>query len=96
LLNSRGGRQSLLRAGKTTSGLSTISAHNVKDAQVMLPPMAAQVAFVRRVDAIDSIGALQSEAMVKAGATFSALMAKVFSRTEGHAVTQNAEVVAIA
>ncbi len=82
LLNSSGGRQSLLRAGKTTSGLSTISAQNVKDAEVMLPSMGVQAAFSRRVDVIESMGTLQSDAMIKAEATFSALLARTFCNTD--------------
>jgi type I restriction enzyme, S subunit len=79
LLNSEAGRQTLLRVGKTTSGLSTISAQNVKNATVMLPPVADQVAFARQADAVDSILRQQVQAMERASATFDALLSRVFS-----------------
>lgn len=41
-LNSAGGRQQMLRFGKTTSGLSTISTSNVKSCTVPLPPLEMQ------------------------------------------------------
>ena len=41
-LNSHGGRRQLLGFGKTTSGLNTISASNVKETNVLLPPLSAQ------------------------------------------------------
>ncbi len=78
LLNSDGGRQSLIRAGKTTSGLSTISAQNVKDAAVMLPPVELQREFELRAESAESILRQQSEALCKATATFDALLARAF------------------
>jgi type I restriction enzyme S subunit len=78
LLNSEAGRQTLLRAGKTTSGLSTISARNVKNATVMLPPVADQGAFARHADAVASLTNQQAEAVNKATATFDALLSRAF------------------
>jgi type I restriction enzyme S subunit len=78
LLNSEAGRQTLLRAGKTTSGLSTISAQNVKNATVMLPPVADQGAFARHADAVASLTNQQAEAVNKATATFDALLSRAF------------------
>lgn len=79
LLNSQGGRQSLLRSGKTTSGLSTISTQNVKDAAVFLPPLAQQAAFVQRIEDVASIQRQQITALAKAQATFDALLAQAFA-----------------
>lgn len=79
LLNSQGGRQSLLRSGKTTSGLSTISTQNVKDAAVFLPPLAQQAAFVQRIQDVASVQRQQNEALAKAQATFDALLAQAFA-----------------
>lgn len=79
LLNSLGGRQSLLRSGKTTSGLSTISTQNVKDAAVFLPPLAQQVAFVQQAEDIASIQRQQTTALTKAQASFDALLAQAFA-----------------
>ena len=78
-LNTPAGRQSLLRAGKTTSGLSTISAQNVKDAEVMLPRMALQRDFVKLAEEAQSIATLQTEAQLKAQATFNAWLAQAFA-----------------
>lgn len=80
LLNSQGGRQSLLRSGKTTSGLSTISTQNVKDAVVFLPPLAQQAAFVQRLEDVASIQRQQITALAKAQSTFDALLAQAFDR----------------
>ena len=96
LLNSAGGRQSLLRAGKTTSGLSTISTQNVKEAEVLLAPMSEQQAFARRVEAIDSIIKLQRDGMAKAEATFNALMARAFSAESGCHRETTTEKIAVA
>lgn len=78
-LNSAAGRESILRAGKTTSGLSTISAKNIKEAPVMLPPIDAQALFVRRQEAIEALRWQQGEALAKARATFDALLARAFA-----------------
>jgi type I restriction enzyme S subunit len=78
LLNSEAGRQTLLRAGKTTSGLSTISAQNVKNAAVMLPPVADQEAFARNAGAVVALAKQQCEALNKATATFDAILYRAF------------------
>lgn len=41
-VNSDGGRRQMLRAGKTTSGLNTISTGNVKATRILLPPIDVQ------------------------------------------------------
>lgn len=48
-LNSPGGRKYLLRAGKTTSGLNTISVSNVREAPVALPTLAVQKTYEARI-----------------------------------------------
>lgn len=78
LLNSTGGRQALVRSGKTTSGLSTISTRNVKEAPIMLPPLNAQQRFEQQGRAVQSILAQQAAALHKAQATFDALLARSF------------------
>lgn len=78
LLNSAAGRQSLRRAGKTTSGLSTISAGNVKATSVMLPPLELQSAFARNVDEVNAFGRQQIAALKKARAALAALLAQSF------------------
>lgn len=78
LLNSESGRQTLLRAGKTTSGLSTISAQNVKDARVMLPPIEQQARFEEHYRAVAGIAKQQLDALNKAITAFQALLSGAF------------------
>jgi hypothetical protein len=79
LLNSEAAWQTLLRAGKTTAGLSTISAQNVKNASLMLPPGQAQAVFVRHEGAVVSIALQRAEASAKGQPTFDALLACAFA-----------------
>ena len=44
-LNSSSGRQQLLRRGKTTSGLNTITTSDVKDCKILVPPVGLQAKF---------------------------------------------------
>ena len=44
-LNSTSGRQHLLRSGKTTSGLNTITTSDVKACSIFVPPLALQFRF---------------------------------------------------
>jgi type I restriction enzyme S subunit len=78
-LNSQSGRQFLLRSGKTTSGLNTISVSNVKAATILLPGIAHQRNFATQVESIRSIQSQQTAATTKAQATFDALLAKAFA-----------------
>ena len=50
-LNSSSGRQHLLRRGKTTSGLSTITTSDVKACGLFLPPLDLQRRYAQMVDA---------------------------------------------
>lgn len=77
-LNSRSGRQSLLRDGKTTSGLSTISVSNVRATKVLIPPIDLQRQFAQRVEAIRALQTQQAAATAKAQASFDALLAQAF------------------
>jgi type I restriction enzyme S subunit len=64
LLNSDGGRQQLIGAGRTTSGLNTISTRKVKEVRVPLPPIRLQQNFaeiVRRQVAISAKLSMQLE-----------------------------------
>lgn len=78
-LNSAGGRRSLLRSGKTTSGLSTISTSNVKSAPIALPPLQLQLAFERHVAAVEGIAVQQQRATERAALAFSALLDSSFA-----------------
>jgi type I restriction enzyme S subunit len=80
-LNSTSGRQFLLRSGKTTSGLTTISVSNVKAATILLPPVPLQTDFESKCESVRSVQSQQSTATAKAQATFDALLARCFAPT---------------
>lgn len=80
-LNSHSGRQFLLRSGKTTSGLTTISVSNVKAATILLPEISLQQKFATRVESVRSIQTQQCTATTKAQIAFDALLARVFSES---------------
>lgn len=48
-LNSSSGRAQMLRLGKTTSGLNTISTNNVRSIKLLIPPLAQQESFEHTV-----------------------------------------------
>lgn len=77
-LNSTGGRRHLLRAGKTTSGLNTISVSNVREAPVALPPVELQKTFAARVEAIDAHKATRRAALAESEALFASLQYHAF------------------
>ena len=54
-LNSSSGRQHLLRSGKTTSGLNTISTSNVKDCILHMPPLELQRRYTQIIKAVRSV-----------------------------------------
>lgn len=78
-LNSPGGRQHLLRAGKTTSGLNTISVSNVREAPVALPPLDLQQTFATRVQAVESHKAIHRAALAESDALFACLQHRAFA-----------------
>lgn len=79
-LNSLAGRQQLLRQGKTTSGLNTISTSNVKCARVLLPPIKLQEEFAERVAEVEGISTLNDRAAMAAEQMAQSLLAQVFGR----------------
>lgn len=78
-LNSTGGRRHLLRAGKTTSGLNTISVSNVREAPVALPPIEMQKAFAAHAKAIEAHKAIRCAALAESDALFTSLQHHAFS-----------------
>ena len=78
-LNSAGGRRHLLRAGKTTSGLNTISVSNVRDAPVALPPLALQQTFATRIQAVEALKATHRAALAELDALFASLQHRAFA-----------------
>ena len=77
-LNSEGGRRGLLRAGKTTSGLNTISVSNVRDVQLLLPPLSLQQEFAQRVNAIGQLKTTHRESLTHLDALFASLQHRAF------------------
>jgi type I restriction enzyme, S subunit len=77
-LNSAGGRRDLLRAGKTTSGLNTISVSNVRDARLFVPPLPLQREFAAQVSAVERLKASQRVSLTKLDALFASLQHRAF------------------
>ena len=77
-LNSIGGRRHLLRAGKTTSGLNTISVSEVRSTPIALPPLGLQREFAHRIAAIEKLKAMQRTSLAELDALFAALQHRAF------------------
>ncbi len=77
-LNSSGGRRHLLRAGKTTSGLNTISVSEVRATPVALPPIELQREFARRVGAVEKLKTAQRASLAELDALFASLQHRAF------------------
>ena len=78
-LNSAGGRQHLLRAGKSTSGLNTISVSNVREAPVALPPLPLQQTFAIRIQSVEALKTTHRAALAELDALFASLQHRAFS-----------------
>ena len=78
-LNSTSGRQHLLRSGKTTSGLNTISTSDVKACALFVPPLDLQNRFAEVVAAARDIAATTESSLD----TASTLSASVMTRLLG-------------
>jgi type I restriction enzyme S subunit len=77
-LNSPGGRRHLLRAGKTTSGLNTISVSEVRGTPVALPPIELQREFAHRIQAVEKLKAAQRASLAEMDALFVSLQHRAF------------------
>jgi type I restriction enzyme S subunit len=77
-LNSPGGRRHLLRAGKTTSGLNTISVSEVRSAPIALPPIHLQGEFARRINMVESLKAAHRASLAELDALFASLQHRAF------------------
>ena len=77
-LNSAGGRQALLRHGKTTSGLNTISVANVKGVSLQIPPIRLQQRYSARIKDIAMLQLSQGSAYQNAERAFQALLNGTF------------------
>jgi type I restriction enzyme S subunit len=77
-LNSAGGRRHLLRAGKTTSGLNTISISDARATPVALPPVPLQHEFARRVAAVEKLKTAHRASLADMDALFASLQHRAF------------------
>jgi type I restriction enzyme S subunit len=77
-MNSPGGRRHLLRSGKTTSGLNTISVSNVRETPVAVPPLPLQKEFANRIRSIEALKVVHQSAMREVEALFSSLQHRAF------------------
>ena len=76
-LNSTSGRQHLLRSGKTTSGLNTISTSDVKACALFVPPLDLQNRFAEIVAAARDIAATTEAALDTASTLSASLMIRL-------------------
>jgi type I restriction enzyme S subunit len=77
-LNSPWGRRHLLRAGKTTSGLNTISVSEVRETPIALPPIELQREFAARLQAVKKVSAAQRASSGELDGLFNALQIRAF------------------
>jgi type I restriction enzyme, S subunit len=79
-LNSEAGRRTIIRSGKTTSGLNTISTSNVKQTEIFLPPVALQTVFEQRVGLLEQLTTHQTFAEGMGEAVAQSIRARVLGR----------------
>ena len=77
-LNSPGGRQHLLKSGKTTSGLNTINVSEVRSSPISVPPLPLQVQFAQRVEAVEKLKATHRASLTELQALFASLQHRAF------------------
>lgn len=78
-LNSSSGRRQMLKLGKTTSGLNTISTNNVRSVQIFVPPFERQVAYAEVVTRVRKLNGNMQESSAEEDNLFSSLVAGAFS-----------------
>ena len=76
-LNSSSGRQHLLRSGKTTSGLNTITTSDVKGCTMFVPPLALQRRYAGIVESVREVIATADFGSRTASAVSTSLMANL-------------------
>ena len=76
-LNSSSGRQRLLRRGKTTSGLNTITTSDVKACTIFVPPLVFQRRYADIVDRVRNVTATVDLGSRSASALSASLMANL-------------------
>ena len=77
-INSSSGRQQMFKAGKTTSGLNTISTKIVKETLVNLPPLPLQNQFAKIVEKTEALKSQYQSSLVELENLFGVLSQKAF------------------
>ncbi len=77
-INSSAGRQQMFRAGKTTSGLNTISSGNVKDTLISIPPIIYQTQFAAIVEKVEALKEKYQDSLNDLETLYGALSQKAF------------------
>ncbi|MGC5019067.1 restriction endonuclease subunit S [Micromonospora sp. DT47] len=77
-VNSPGGRRHLLRAGKTTSGLNTISVADVRSTPIATPPLDLQHTFARRVANVEVLKAAHRGSLAELDGLFASVQDRAF------------------
>jgi type I restriction enzyme S subunit len=77
-INSSSGRQQMFKAGKTTSGLNTISSKNVKETLVLLPPLPLQNEFSAIVKKVEDLKARYTQSLVELENLYGSLSQRAF------------------
>jgi type I restriction enzyme S subunit len=77
-INSAGGRAQMFRAGKTTSGLNTISSKNVKETQIPIPPIDLQNQLAAIVEKVEGLKSRYQQSLTDLESLYGALSQKAF------------------
>jgi type I restriction enzyme S subunit len=77
-INSPGGRQQMFRAGKTTSGLNTISSKNVKETTVAVPPLGLQNQFAEIAGKVERIKSRYQQSLANVETLYGTLSQRAF------------------
>jgi type I restriction enzyme S subunit len=78
-INSEGGRRHLLRAGKTTSGLNTISVSEVRSVPIAIPPFPLQQEFIRRVNGVELLKTRNQTSITQFDLLFESIQYRAFN-----------------
>ncbi len=77
-INSREGRRHLLRSGKSTSGLNTISVSEVRATPMLVPPLDLQKKLVTRIGLVTRLRMKHFESLETLNALFASLQHRAF------------------
>ena len=78
-LNSEGGRRFLVRSGRTTSGLNTISVSKVRSTPALAPPLELQQQFAQIVESIEDQKTKHQQHLAQLDDLFACLQQRAFN-----------------